>query len=428
MRKPSRPGRLGLIVVLSVLLSSAGLAGTVMTAWAGAPMVSDINPKAGPNTGTSSVTIFGGGFQTGVTVTIGGVNAPVTGSTPNQITVNAPSVPGVFGALLVRAKNPDSMTSTQNLFYNYFEALPSGNATSAASVANPSQPARLDVFVKGTDNGLWHVSTANNDGVWSGWGGLGGVLSSAPSAVSWQDGQRIDVFARGSDNGLWHKWFDAGVWSGWEGLGGILRGAPVAVSWGPGRLDVFIRGTDNGLWHKWWDGSGWNGWEGLGGVLSSDPGGVSWGPPDRRVGPPPAHRIDLFVQGTDTGLWHKWFDADRWLGWEGLGAAPGGGLSFSPAAAATEVGDLDVFGLGPDTARALMHRPYFRSWLAWRAEGASYWTPSYWTYGVGAVSASYLQGVDVFTVAGNGSVWHTNLHGASENFGARPRPGRPAAH
>jgi hypothetical protein len=50
---------------------------------------------------------------------------------------------------------------------------------------------------------------------------------------------------------MWHKWFQGG-WSGWEDLGGILTSAPSAVSWGPNRIDCFVMGTDSALWHKWW--------------------------------------------------------------------------------------------------------------------------------------------------------------------------------
>jgi hypothetical protein len=50
---------------------------------------------------------------------------------------------------------------------------------------------------------------------------------------------------------MWHKWFQNG-WSGWEDLGGILTSAPAAVSWGQNRIDTFVSGTDSALWHKWW--------------------------------------------------------------------------------------------------------------------------------------------------------------------------------
>ena len=36
----------------------------------------------------------------------------------------------------------------------------------------------------------------------------------------------------------------------------MVRGGAVAIcSWGPNRLDVFVVGTDSALYHKWWDGS-----------------------------------------------------------------------------------------------------------------------------------------------------------------------------
>ena len=50
------------------------------------------------------------------------------------------------------------------------------------------------------------------------------VLTSDPAVCSWAPG-RLDVFVRGTDNVLWHKWFQGG-WSGWESLGGILTSGP----------------------------------------------------------------------------------------------------------------------------------------------------------------------------------------------------------
>jgi len=81
----------------------------------------------------------------------------------------------------------------------------------------------------------------------------------------------------------------AGSWSGWASLGGALTSGPGVASWGPGRLDVFVRGSDNGLWHMWWDGGVYHSWESLGGVLTTDPECISWG----------AGRIDCFVSSTD---------------------------------------------------------------------------------------------------------------------------------
>ena len=77
------------------------------------------------------------------------------------------------------------------------------------------------------------------------WESLGGVLDVAAGRVSWGAG-RVDVFVRGTDDALWHRWFD-GKWRGWESLGGPLNFGPAVASWGPRRLDVFARGRDTAL-------------------------------------------------------------------------------------------------------------------------------------------------------------------------------------
>ena len=61
------------------------------------------------------------------------------------------------------------------------------------------------MFVRGTDNALWHMwQTAPNNG-WSGWASLGGVLTSNIGVGRNADG-RLEAFVRGSDNALYHIW------------------------------------------------------------------------------------------------------------------------------------------------------------------------------------------------------------------------------
>jgi hypothetical protein len=117
-------------------------------------------------------------------------------------------------------------------------------------------------------------------------------------------------------------------------LGGVLESDPAAVSWGPNRIDVFICGTDSALWRKWWC-NGWSVWESLGGALTSGPAVASWSP----------NRLDVFVRGTDSGLWHKWFDRG-WSVWESLG----GVLLSDPDAASWGTDRIDTFVRGTDSA------------------------------------------------------------------------------
>jgi hypothetical protein len=240
-------------------------------------------------------------------------------------------------------------------------------------------PERLDVFVHGTDNQLWHRWY---DGTWSpGYEPLGGVLTAGPGAVSWSQG-RIDVFVRGGDNQLWHLWYD-GSWSAWEPLGGVLASGPDVSSWAPGRLDVFVQGTDNQLWHKWWDGTSWSHWEPLGGVLTAGPGAVSWSD----------GRIDVFVRGGDNQLWHRWYDG-AWSHWEPLG----GVLASGPDVSSWAPGRLDVFAQGTDDQ--LWHK-----W--WDGTSWSHWEPfgGILASGPGAVSWG-MERIDVFVQGLNNALWH----------------------
>ena len=67
---------------------------------------------------------------------------------------------------------------------------------------------------------------------------------------SWQQ-NRLDVFVRGTDNALYHKYWNGRQWIDWENLGGVLTSAPAAVSWGPNRIDVFARGQNQNLIHMY---------------------------------------------------------------------------------------------------------------------------------------------------------------------------------
>jgi hypothetical protein len=91
------------------------------------------------------------------------------------------------------------------------------------------------------------------------WASLGGVVFD-PAAGNNLDG-RLEVFVRGSDNALWHIWQTKpnNGWSGWSSLGGVIRGGPVGSRNADGRLEVFVKGTDDALWHTWQSAPN-NGW------------------------------------------------------------------------------------------------------------------------------------------------------------------------
>ena len=253
-----------LLLVLLVLVSTAHPARAAGCTVAVCPTITSLSQSAGPNSGGTSVTVRGTGFVAGATVDFGSHNVPSTFVSTTTLTTTSPSIVPGFGSLFFDVKNPDGGTSQQVVTFSFYEALPAFQLGSAAAISTYGFHGnyRTDVFGRGMDGALHHTWRPDVNGAWQAWEGLGGMLSSSPTAVSWSP-NRIDVFAKGTDNGLWHKWWNGTSWNGWEPLGGVLTAAPSVSSWGDGRLDVFARGSDNALYHRFYA-NGWGGWERLG--------------------------------------------------------------------------------------------------------------------------------------------------------------------
>lgn len=223
---------------------------------------------------------------------------------------------------------------------------------------------------------------------------------SAPAAVSWSYG-RIDLFVRGTDNALWHKWFQYGSgWSSWESLGGTLGSSPAVSTWGLGRLDVFATDNSGAVIHKWFQyGSGWSGWENMGGssqsingTTHSAPGAVSWG----------SGRIDILIRGTDNSLWHKYFayGSTGWSGWENLG----GTLGSSPSAASWSSGRLDVFAT--DSSGTVIHKFFPGGWDSWESMGGTTAAINGTTFSAPGSISWGLGRVDILTRGTDNAMWH----------------------
>ena len=186
---------------------------------------------------------------------------------------------------------------------------------------------RIDLMFLDNRGYLRHAafmsSTFGGSNSWSLWESLSppaaGFGAAQPCAVSWGAG-RLDVFVVGLDNNLYHQWYDAAAVGGpswaaaWENVGspspnGGIQGSITACSWAQGRLDILARGNDvdaagnqvPALWHLSFDGS-WNNWESLGGVIQSDPTVVSWGP----------NRIDVFAAGGNINS----LGSQNWIPWQ----------------------------------------------------------------------------------------------------------------
>ncbi|KAK7942543.1 uncharacterized protein PG986_011656 [Apiospora aurea] len=116
-----------------------------------------------------------------------------------------------------------------------------------AVVAWAGNDSRLDVFA---------VSLAETD-EWAEYKDLKGFATVPPTAISREPG-RLDVFTRGGNGGLWHLSYENGNWSaGWNQISGSTRiqGQPEAVSTSAENMDVFALGVSGALLYKTYDGA-----------------------------------------------------------------------------------------------------------------------------------------------------------------------------
>lgn len=222
-----------------------------------------------------------------------------------------------------------------------------GYLTSAPTAAlEPTYHNFLRVAAKGGDNGLWQCDLNVNTES-SSWSGSGGYLTSGPYII-FDPASRQHTLVRGGDNGLWDCegviGTDSNYHFNWTGLGGYLTSGPTA-SIEPGWTNyvaVFVKGGDNALWmNDLYSGSTpeSGNWHYLGGLITSTPVAV-----DTSAG-----RIHTFVRGNDDALWENVFTTSPWTPggtqWHGLGGAL---LSYNTGA--TVGSSTQAFVIGTDSA------------------------------------------------------------------------------
>jgi GH25 family lysozyme M1 (1,4-beta-N-acetylmuramidase) len=220
------------------------------------------------------------------------------------------------------------------------EKLEGGQTTAPVTATPTPAVARradgyLEVFERGGGDVLYHDwQESNDDGKWSGWADLGGVLYSDVTVVLNGD-DREELFAQNDKKELVHRWLEAsGKWSGWASLGGELTSDIAVILDAEKHMHAFARGTNDELYvvNEAANGS-WGKWESLGGTITSSP----------SVAMNKDGRLEVFALGEKGVPYHKAQAANGgWSGWDSLG----GELSTRPTAVTDDGGNLEVFALG----------------------------------------------------------------------------------
>jgi alpha-galactosidase len=160
---------------------------------------------------------------------------------------------------------------------------------------------RIDLFVRGTDDALWHTTSVN--GRWAHWTSLGGRLTDAPT-VAFTSPTAWTAFARGAD-GLVSSRSSAG---GWTSIGAPnnwpVNGRPSAAVDGTGTVHVTVRARTDEIWQRTFTAGTWSAWTSLGGTLSASPTLISTG-----------NRLYLFAEAADNRLWQRNYVDGAWGGW-----------------------------------------------------------------------------------------------------------------
>jgi plastocyanin len=154
----------------------------------------------------------------------------------------------------------------------------------------------LYLVVRGTNNVTWYNSKTLSPSSWSGWTSLKGSTPTAPVLVATPSLNRLDLIVRGIDNGTWHKSFTGGAWAqSWDNIGGITAGVPAVASDGT-TLHVVVKGPDGSVWYNSmpFSSSAWSGWVSLQGTTSHNP----------ALSIDPSGNVHLVVVGIDGSLWH----------------------------------------------------------------------------------------------------------------------------
>jgi hypothetical protein len=213
---------------------------------------------------------------------------------------------------------------------------------------------RLEAFAEGTDTQLWHTWQTAPGGGWSGWTSLGGSVDGLLAVASNQDG-RVFVAARRSDGSVWkiEQTLPNG-WDAWSSLGGSVVNVLAIGANADGHLEIFGGSPDADLRHAWQTGPNaqtWSAWASLQGevgtalavarsgqgvlevaaartdngveVVSQAAPNGGWGPWSDLGGTASRYsalvanadgRLELFVRGNDSALWHLAQGADSWNG------------------------------------------------------------------------------------------------------------------
>jgi len=306
-----------------------------------------------------------------------------------------------------------SWTHTYKVKSSRIRLLNAQVPASATVTAVSRHPNKLDAFV--VDNGGRVLTAATDDGLdhgpWRGWWEIPGLRATpgAPVACVDRGPDRLDVFVVGTDGGIYTAAWDQGqakaAWRGWWRIGNVVapQGARIAaVSRTPDHLDIFVVDINGNVMSAAWQtgDTKWRGWWHI--QQGRAQAGAYVSAVARET-----QKLDIFVAATDGQVWTAAWDAKvanaQWRGWWRIGSlkVPQGAPVTVVAREATK---LDVFAVGTDGAVYTAAWDQFvtnAQWRGWWPVAGGKARPG----SVVACAAREAQKLDVMTVGTDGKLY-----------------------
>jgi hypothetical protein len=237
-------------------------------------------------------------------------SGPSPGYNADQVSLNSWDWEFVRQQLMKRTS-----TGPHEPFINW-QAL-GGHDLNGYPTAIRNRDGRLEIFVIGGDNAVYHIWETSPGGAWHPWSSLGGHdLGGSIIATSAIDG-RLQIFVRGGDGKIYSRAQSApnGNWNAWITIGGTnVKGFAVARN-ADGRLEI-VAIFDDGQLYDCWQASplgNWSGWASLGGHDLKGPVALAANADGR---------LEAFVIGSDGFVYHRWQTSPNglngWAGWANL--------------------------------------------------------------------------------------------------------------
>lgn len=262
------------------------------------------------------------------------------------------------GTWTLQAKWEDGTNNYRNINSGSgYGSITTGIVTGHAAIAVNGSGV-VSLFARGNDNDIYQNYKLSSTGSWSGWGKFNSVnglqFKGDPVVAINQDG-RLEVFARGPDGYLWHisqkLASDGGGWTNWTSIPSTIIGDVSVIKNASGVLEVFERSSDNSIYHIYQHSPGgcyngtnndpgtcWNGWYQMSSnSFSGDPiailnqNGVT----------------SVFAKGSDKDIYQNYsLSSGNWSGWGKISSTHS--FNSDPIAIKNADGRLEVFSEGSD--------------------------------------------------------------------------------